>query len=162
MCTIACCTGSTSYRTYDVSGCQVRPCNRGVTSLRRKGYGYYIMAMRGSTSPIGPPCPGGCRCDCRMGHQDCSAFRPFAEPSCTAVIVRQVCGEPPLCSMPCSLAGRMFVIRHVRSKSGEGVGVSHFGLFVGPQWLADVRRPYECWPVVRSCLYVALPPQYQG
>ena len=22
---------------------------------------------------------GWCRCDCRMGHQDCSAFRPYAE-----------------------------------------------------------------------------------
>ena len=97
----------------------------------------YWPAERGATSPIGPPCPGGGRCDCRMGHQDCSAFRPSAEPS------QQLCGN--LCSATAvqhgQLSGRIFSIRHVRSNSGERVSV-------GPS-VSSLGLNVVAWPVRR-------------
>ena len=46
----------------------------------------------GYASPSGPRAQGTCQCACRMGRQDCSAFRPCAEPA------QHLCGN--LCHVP--------------------------------------------------------------
>ena len=46
----------------------------------------------GYASPSGPRAQGTCQCACRMGRQDCSAFRPCAEPA--TAFVRQPVSRP--------------------------------------------------------------------
>ena len=109
---VACRTG----QTYEVSGLRVRPRNR-VGAI-------WLLAELGQKGPrsvlisLGIPrrsvlrAQGTCQCGCGMGRQDCSAFRPCAEPS------QHLCGN--LCAATAVLhvlqpSGCIFIIRHVRS-----------------------------------------------